>query len=272
LPVGAIFSQSRLAMAADLETICFTVDVEWAHPAVLNEMIALFDGYGVRATFFCTHAGVDVGAHERGLHPNYRRNGTTLKELAAGIGAARAAFMDESDLYRHVLSTTLQFAPEAKGARSHSLFYDSLLIPLYREFGLEYDSSCQLPLSPGLRPIWKEYDVLELPIYFSDHFELKSGATGFDVALMHLDRPGLKIINLHPNMFYVNATSDEHYISTKSFYHDPDRLLHARQSRRGIRPMVIDLLEYIASRNCPTATLGEINAAWRSRPRWTCGN
>jgi peptidoglycan/xylan/chitin deacetylase (PgdA/CDA1 family) len=256
-------------MADVSDAVCFTVDVEWAHPAALNELLDLFDGYGVRATFFCTHAGVDVGSHERGLHPNYRRNGTTLKEITAAIGAAAAAFMDEIDLYRHVLRKTLQFAPEAKGARSHSLFYDSLLMPLYREFGLEYDSSCQLPLSPGLRPIWKEYDVLEMPIYFSDHFELKTGATGFDVALIHLDRPGLKIINLHPNMYYLNAVSNDHYMSTKSFYHDPEKLFRARYPGHGVRSMVIDLFEDIASRKLPTATLGEINAAWRSRARWT---
>jgi peptidoglycan/xylan/chitin deacetylase (PgdA/CDA1 family) len=253
----------------DPRTICFTVDVEWAHPAVLVDIRDLLDKYAVRATFFCTHEGIDVGSHERGLHPNYRRNGATCKQLAGDIGAAAAASIDECDLYRHVLRTTMNFAPEAKGARSHSLFYDSLMIPLYGEFGLEYDSSYQLPLTSGLQPIWKEYDVLELPIYFADHFELKTGATGFDIARLHLDRSGLKVINLHPNMLYLNAFSDQHYISTKAFYDDPERLLGARHQGRGIRSMVVDLLEDVASRNWPTATLGEVNAEWRLRPRWT---
>jgi len=256
-------------MGDDPGTVCFTVDVEWAHPGVLQDIRDLFDEHGVRATFFCTHGGIDLGPHERGLHPNYRRSGTTLKELAAKIGKHAAANMDESDLYRHVLRTTLSFAPEAKGARSHSLFYDSVMIPLYREFGLEYDSSYQLPLTPGLQPIWKEYDVLELPIYFADHFELKTGATGFGIARLHLDRPGLKIINLHPNMVYLNAVSDHHYMTSKTFYHDQDRLLEARFRGRGIRSMVLDLLAHVASKNLPTATLGEVNEGWRSRHRWT---
>jgi hypothetical protein len=258
-------------MAGDPRTICFTVDVEWAHPAVLQDVCDLFDGYGRRGTFFCTHAGIDVGPHERGLHPNYRRSGTTLQELTGKIGARAAASIDESELYRHVLRTTLSFAPEAKGARSHSLFYDSLMMPLYLEFGLEYDSSYQLPLTAGLQPIWKEYDVLELPIYFADHFELKSGATGFDIAALHLDRPGLKIINLHPNMLYLNAVSDAHYLTTKAFYHDREKLLEARFPGRGIRSMVMDLLEHIAAKNLPTATLGEVNEHWRCRPRWGSG-
>jgi peptidoglycan/xylan/chitin deacetylase (PgdA/CDA1 family) len=253
-------------MASDPGTICFTVDVEWAHPAVLQDLRDMLDDHGVRATFFCTHPGIDVAPHERGVHPNYRRSGATLKALAAAIGAAAAACIDEADLYRHVLRTTMAFAPEAKGARSHSLFYDSLMIPLYREFGLQYDSSYQLPLIPGLQPIWKEYDVLELPIYFADHFELKAGATGFDIALLHLDRPGLKVINLHPNMVYLNAASDEHYISTKAFYHDPEQLLAARFTGRGIRSMVLDLLDKVASKKLPTATMGRVNDEWRSRP------
>jgi hypothetical protein len=184
------------------------------------------------------------------------------------MGPAAMAKIDEGDLYRHVLRTTLDFAPEAKGARSHSLFYDSLMIPLYREFGLEYDSSYQLPLTPGLEPIWKEYDVLELPIYFADHFELKTGATGFDIGRLHLERPGLKVINLHPNMLYLNAVSDRHYMASKAFYHDQERLLESRFSGRGIRSMVMDLLEHVASKRLSTATLGEVNERWRSRPRW----
>jgi hypothetical protein len=168
-----------------------------------------------------------------------------------------------------VLPPTLYVAPEATAARSHSLFYDSVMIPLYREFGLEYDSSYQLPLTPGLQPIWKEYGVLELPIYFADHFELKTGATGFDITRLHLGRPGLKIINLHPNMVYLNAVSDHHYLASKAFYHNEERLLEARYLGRGIRSMVLDLLEHVASKNLPTATLGTVNKQWRSRPRWS---
>src|SRR5262249_35907583 len=55
------------------DTLCFTVDVEWAAPEVLADIVRLFDTYGVKATFFVTHQGVSVPGHERGLHPNFRR-------------------------------------------------------------------------------------------------------------------------------------------------------------------------------------------------------
>jgi peptidoglycan/xylan/chitin deacetylase (PgdA/CDA1 family) len=247
----------------DPRTICLTVDVEWATEEVLADLRRLFDERGLRATFFCTHAGVDVGIHERGLHPNFRPSGDTVRQLRSTKG--EAALLDDTALFRHVLTSTLAYAPEAKGVRSHSLHYDSMLLPLYAELGLEYDSTYLLPLVSGLGPFWKEYDVLELPIFFNDHFELKTGATGFDFHSLGLDRPGLKVINMHPNMVFLNAVSDEHYLATKPFYHDVGRLREARHRGRGIRTMVVDLLDAIVKDRLPVATLGEVNAAWRAQ-------
>lgn len=264
---GAIMQSDDLwPDTVDPSTICLTVDVEWAHPEVLADVRRLFDERGLSATFFCTHAGIDVGTHERGLHPNYRRNGDQLKLLRDEVGPAVAS-LDESQVYRHVLRLTRGFAPEAKGARSHSLFYDSVLIPLYREFELQYDSSYQIPLVPRLQPFWKEYDVLELPIYFTDHFELKTGACGFSLAGLWLDRPGLKVINLHPNMLFLNCPDDKHYQACKPFYRDVDRLLEARHRGRGVRDLIVDMLDTIVAQRIATATLGFVNDQWRTHAR-----
>jgi hypothetical protein len=257
-------SAEKLPDGFDPYTVCLTVDVEWAHDAVLADVCRLFDERGLRGTFFCTHHGINVGVHERGLHPNYRRNGDQLKQLRNQRGDA-AAMLDEAEIYRHVLAATRAFAPEAKGARSHSLYYDSNLMPLYRQFGLEYDSSYQIPMVEGLRPFWKEYDVLELPIYFTDHFELKTGACDFEARKLELERPGLKVINLHPNMLFLNCADDAQYQACKPFYRDFDRLLAARNTGRGIRSFVIDLLDEIVRREVVTKTLGDINSLWRAR-------
>jgi hypothetical protein len=247
----------------DPRTICLSVDIDWAADAVLADVCRLFDERGLRATFFCTHAGIDVGEHERGLHPNYRGNGDQLKQMRAQLGE-KAATVDETTIYRHVIGTTKTFAPEAKGMRSHSLYYDSMLMPLYRDFGIEYDSTYQIPLVSGLRPFWKEYDVLELPIYFADHFELKTGACSFDAARLRLDQLGLKIINLHPNMIFLNCAAEAQYQTCKSFYHDVERLAAARHSGRGTRTFVVELLDRIVHERLPTATLGQVNACWRA--------
>jgi hypothetical protein len=233
----------------------------------LTDLRRLFDQHGVRATFFVTHAGVETPGHERGLHPNFRRNGDTFKKLRELRGGE--ATLSDEDIHEHIVSHTLAFAPEAKGLRSHSLYYDSTLLPLYRRLGLEYDCSYQMPLVGGLRPFWKQHEIIEIPTYYADHFDLMTAATGFELAGLGLDRPGLKVFDFHPNIVYLNARSDAEYMATKRFYHDPDRLLAARQEAKGIRTLLLDLLEAVNARGLPTATVGEVNALWRDVGKWS---
>jgi hypothetical protein len=234
------------------------VDEEWANPEVLSDLRRMFDERGLHATFFCTQPGVEVPGHERALHPNFRRTGETVRKFRSANGTQPEAWTD-GQVYQHVIETTRGFCPEATGVRAHSLFYDSELLPLYREAGIEYDSSCCLPLMEGLRPIWKEFDILEFPLYYIDHFDLKSQRTRFELERLRLDRPGLKVFDFHPNIVFINASTDADYQACKSFYHDYDRLLNFRRRDRGARTLFVELLDKIAARRMPTATLEELN-------------
>ena len=245
------------------KAVCLTVDVEWAHPAVLADLVRTFDERGLRATFFCTHAGVAVAGHERGIHPNFRSDGDCLKAFVERDGIE--ALRQQGRVYRFVVEWFKAFAPEAEGVRGHSLHYDSQLIDIYRAHGITYDSSYQLPLAADLRPFWKEAAILELPIFYNDYFDLRTGATGFDPGALKLERPGLKILNFHPNIVYLNAPDQTHYLETKGFYHDPERLLAARHEGPGARDMLLRVLDRIVALRLPTATLAEVAADWRDR-------
>ncbi len=245
------------------EAICLTVDVEWAHPVVLADLVALFDQRGLRATFFCTHAGIDVPGHERGLHPNFRGDGDCMKALVARDGAD--AMRDQAAGYRFAMDWFHGFAPEAIGVRGHSLHYDSQLLAIYRAHGIQYDSSYQLPLAAGLRPFWKEAGILELPLFYNDFFDIRTQATGFYAAALNLHRPGLKVLNLHPNIVYANIADPGAHERARAFHHDPARLLAARGTARGPRDLLQSMLDDIAARDRPTATLAEVAAAWRAR-------
>jgi len=241
-----------------IDAACFTVDVEWAADAVLDDIRGLFDQHGVRATFFVTHAGVAVPGHERGLHPNFRRSGDTYRAIP------RAGELSDSEIQEHVVSTTLAFAPEAKGVRSHSLYYDSTLLPLYQRLGIEYDCSYQMPLVAGLRPFWKHHGIIEVPTYYADHLDLMTGISDFQVQRLGLDRPGIKVFDFHPNVVFLNAASDTTVRNGQSIYHDPARLLAARHQGRGIRTLLLDLLSYVRKKNIPTMTVGDVNRMARS--------
>jgi peptidoglycan/xylan/chitin deacetylase (PgdA/CDA1 family) len=242
----------------DPRTICLSVDVEWASMAVLADLRSLLDQRGLKATFFVTHDGVSLPGHERGIHPNFRRDGDVMKAFLAQATAA-----DDATIGEHVVAAFKRFAPEARGVRAHSLHYDSTLLPVYQRHGIEYDSSYQIPLVGGLTPFWKEHDLLELPIYFNDYFELKSAATACDLRNLNVEASGLKVINFHPNIVFLNAHSLAHYQATREFYHDPERLLAARHEGKGVRTLVLDLLDRIVSARLPTMTLGEVNRLWR---------
>jgi len=250
-------------MNYDPDSLCFTVDVEWAHPAVLEDACALFDAAGVTATFFVTHPGVKTPGHERGLHPNFRWRGDTGRAIReADPELFRSG--DEGQFYREVVSRSMAFAPEAKGTRSHSLFSDSVLAGIYREAGLEYDCTHQMPLVENLRPFFKQRDLLEIPTFYGDHFDLMAQATGFSPKGLKLDRPGLKVLDFHPNIIFTNAPSEEFYLSVKGFYHDPERLLAARHPGRGARTLLLELLETVAAGKAPATSTGRINALERS--------
>jgi hypothetical protein len=244
------------------ETVCLTIDVDWASAEVLADMVRLLDDRKLKATFFCTHAGIEVPGHERALHPNFRHRGDTMRRLRQERGDPGA--MTEPAIYEYVVRTTLEFCPEARGVRGHSLLYDSQLLPIYHAVGLEYESSYLLPLTPGLHPVYKEYNLLEIPIYANDHFLLKVGAREFRTSLLKLDRPGLKVCQFHPNMVFLNAAADAHYQDARADYHDAEALRQRRHKGRGVRDLFLDLLDELANRRRLTCTLGEVNATWRA--------
>jgi hypothetical protein len=238
--------------------VALSFDVEWASKDVLADLLALLGERRLRGTFFCTHAGIEVPGHERGLHPNFRRQGDTMKGLEGALGKGGLAAAAEEAVYRHVVATTKAYCPEAIGVRAHSLFYDSQLVRIYKDAGLMYDSSYAMPFVEGLRPVRKEYEMLELPIYYQDHLDLKTGTTGFDVGAIDLGSSGMKVFNFHPNMLFINAVSDEHYLACKPVYHDRDRLLAMRHPGKGIRTLFLELLDRLAARAESVVTLAEI--------------
>jgi hypothetical protein len=238
------------------------VDIDWAPDETLQELRRLLDSFGIRATFFCTHAGIEVPGHERALHPNFRRNGDTLRGLMASAGPAFADW-SETDIYRGIVQTTKTFCPEGVGVRAHSLFYDSLLLEVYYQAGLVYDSSYLLPLAQRLTPVLKEYNLLELPIYYNDHFDMKAQATGFRANRLGLDGPGLKVLNFHPNMVYINAASHQQYLDARPYHKSPERLRAVRFNGRGVGTLLAEVLEFISAKRLRTATLREVHDLWR---------
>lgn len=231
---------------------------------MIADLVSLFNEYGVRATFFVTHGNVTIPGHERAIHPNFRKGGDSYRSLPD------AANRGDQEIFEHIVSTTCSFVPEAKGVRAHSLHYDSALLPIYRRHGIEYECSQRLPLVAGLRPFWNQCDIVGIPSYYSDYFDLLTGSSRFELERLKLDVPGLKVMDFHPNIVFSNFADHDSYEASRPFYHDPEQLLAGRNSGPGVRSLLIAALEDVTKRNRTVMTLGELNALWRSQvsPPW----
>lgn len=248
----------------DYDFISVTIDVEWASETVLADIVRLLDERQIKATFFCTHAGISVTGHERALHPNFRRNGDTMRKCRQEAAQDWDKWTDRR-FYECVVRATHSLCPEAVGTRSHSLLYDSDLLSVYREAGLEYDSTYFLPMASHLYPVWKEYDILEIPGYYMDHIDLMSQSTGFRLDKLGLNQRGSKVFDFHPNLIFLNASTEAQYHDSKLHYRDSEQLFELRHSGLGVRTLFIDLLDIIVSKRLPTMTLSEVNSAWRKK-------
>jgi polysaccharide deactylase WbmS-like protein len=247
---------SNDASSTDSEVV-LSVDVEWAHPVVLDDVVTALDERGLRATFFCTHEGISVPGHERALHPNFRRPGNTQLDGAPPADS-------ELGFQQQIVDAVRGFCPEAVGVRAHSLFCETELLSVYRATGLQYDSSAMLPLVAGLTAFDRGMDIVELPVYYMDHWDLLEQVTGFELAELRLDEPGLKVVGFHPNLVYLNAATERDYLDSKAHYHDPDWLLRHRHTGRGARTLFHELLDDLAGKS-PPPTLADLNDRFRAK-------
>jgi hypothetical protein len=198
-----------------------------------------------------------VEGHERALHPNYRRSGnSTVRDPGILNGDSDRAF------YKEVTLRTKSFCPEAVGVRGHNLFWDSALASIYLDAGMKYMSNVFLPLSRGLQPVSRVRGLLELPIYYMDHWDVTEQATGFELDRLRLGRGGLQVLDFHPNLIFINAQSAAHYKESKKHYHDPEALLGLRAPGRGVRALFLEVLDYLAAQPEAPRVLEEIEAQW----------
>jgi len=232
------------------------VDVEWAHPEVLSFLVHELDLRQLRATFFCTHEGIEVSGHERALHPNFRRSGDILHKLRQRWGDERFLELSDEAVYQAVMAEALSYAKEAVGVRPHSLYFCSELIAIYRALGIHYHSGVLIPLQTGLVPYMKEVGLVEMPIFYMDHLDLIEQLTSFH--LPNLQVPGLKVFDFHPNIVYLNAQTDPQYQECKVDYHNPEGLRRRRRPGRGAQTVFLELLDWMAEHRSVCRTLREV--------------
>lgn len=229
---------------------CLTVDIDWAHDAVIKDALELIEQYGAKATWFVTHptAILDevraAGMHELGLHPNFN-------QLLEGQTAHA----------RDIVYELQQFVPEASSVRSHSLLRSNRLAFTFREMGLTHESNYFLPPSVGTDvAAWRDFSgLVQVPIRWEDDVRLIDPSIAEPVEF--LDRLSLCTFDFHPIHIFLNTCTLEDYESARPDFQHPHRLLMRRRpmGSGGSRDRLIRLLEAVRAQNVPTCRLGSIH-------------
>jgi len=228
-----------------VNSVCITIDVDWAPEPVLADTVELLDTRGLKATFFATGPSQVLEAaasrkHEVGLHPSYQDNPNP--QLA--------------------LSKLKQLWPEAKGVRAHGLASSSALLKMYVEAGLEYNCDFFVPDQEILQPYLRLNRLVCLPFCWEDDVHFRSDSP-FQIDFLGIERNGLLIYSFHPVHIYLNTNSDATYRTAKPSYQDPQGLLMRRARGKGVRTLFLDLLDRLIDDRERMTTTGQVAARFR---------
>jgi len=230
----------------DSSTVCLTLDLDWAPDHVLEDTRLLLQQVGLPTTIFATHQSPAVTALlarpgcETGVHPN---------------------FLSDAD-EDAVLSRVLTAFPAAVGVRSHELYFDSRLLPLFQRRGVRYFSNDLMFLHSDLHPYYDWSGLVRLPLFWEDDVHCLYFDGRFDCAALRLDQPGLKVLNFHPVHLYLNTREIADYQAAKPSLADPAAARKLRREGPGIRSLFLDVVDRL--RGAEMRTLGALAEEFRA--------
>jgi len=225
------------------DMLAMTMDVDWAPDVVVEKCASMLDEFNIKATFFCTHR-CEIKNHELAIHPN---------------------FLNENQNYFETLRKLISLFPGARGVRSHSLFTNSRLYPIYKQLGLSYESNYLMYRQTDIHPFKMLGDILQLPIFFMDDIHICLSPNSFDLKSLCLKKSGLEIFDFHPIHVFLNTRNLETYQKAKKYHQAPEELLKFYNPKSGIETLFIRLLNEIEKEKIKTYTLSEIDEIWRQK-------
>lgn len=213
-----------------------SIDIDWAHDAILQYTIDILSRYAIPVTWFATHDTEilkqisDNTNFEIGIHPNFNN----LLNQA-----------DNSLCPRKVMDQMCSFVPNAKITRSHSLTQNSYLLDLFASYNINYESNLFIPSYSkiSLKP-WRHWNGLtRLPYLWEDDVSCVLDSQQTLGIKDTLKLPGLKIFDFHPIHIYLNTETLERYEQTRFCHNNPTALRDYRFSGYGTCDRLYDLLE-----------------------------
>ena len=182
-----------------MDTVCITLDIDWASDEILADALDLISSLDVPVTLFCTHTsrlleGLDPARVELAWHPNF-------------LGPA-----DDEE----VVEDMARLFPGCRGVRSHALFFHSRLAPMYLSRGIRYLAHDLRFAEPLLAPSTHWSGLVNVPGFWEDDVHSLYFEGDFDPDLVDLASPGLKVFDVHPIHLRLNTDRMSRYEAARA--------------------------------------------------------
>ena len=230
-----------------LENIVLTCDIDWAPEYAIESVIETIESFGYKINMFATHDSKVLKQNSNvfnvGIHPNFTRL--------------------NSDDFESEVRRLKEMYPDSVGTRSHRNFFGQNISDIVNKYGLIYEASVFLWNQSFCQAHVDYNGMVRYSYFWEDGIHLDTN-TPFDISLVNLNTPGLKVLNIHPVLFYLNTVTDDERRAVTSQYSDltiapKDEVDKYVNKNYGIRNFYIELLKYCNSQNVKTHFLEDLS-------------
>lgn len=228
-------------------SVFLTTDIDWAPDFAVEELFNLVQEFDFKLTAFATHKSTVMqksnGLVEVGLHPDNTRP-------------------DKEFGFSKKIEDLKSMYPESVGLRCHRNFFGNNIGDLAKRAGLKYDASTLLWLQPFCSAFEDYNNLIRMSYYWEDGIHCDKNLA-YDVNKIKLHTPGLKILNVHPILIYLNAPNDQYRKDVTKNYSDLTTanytdITNSIYKGYGIKNFYLDILTYLKLQKVNTHFLREL--------------
>lgn len=229
--------------------IAFTSDIDWAPEEVIKDFLSFFEKYNIKCTLFCTHYSKELKncntkLFELGIHPNFNELLVGNKNLSA----------------ERIVDELIELYPNALGVRSHSMTQSTLLLDIFKNKGMMYDSNQFLPFIKNIKPYMGWNGLLRIPYNWEDDIVWMYGKKLSSDWINYIDlKLDYWVFDFHPIHVFLNTDRKETYLNAKKHYQNPSELIKRRNnSSYGTRNFLEDILKKTSENSTKPIQLREL--------------
>lgn len=235
--------------------VCLTMDIDWASEYAIQQSLNIFKARKLPLTVFITHKSaviedaLSLGKIKCGIHPNFMPGSS------------------QGNTYQEVVDFCFDLLPEARIFRAHRYYDGNDPMDILTKRGIVCESNI-CTLMDILPPFLHRSRTVSFPIFWEDGSYLyyyKGIMENYNTFMGRFNKPGLKVINIHPmhlmlNTPYFSYTREiKDELSREQWNNlDEEEILKLRYNGEGITTFIFKIMDIIEAYNIRTAYLEDV--------------